>query len=67
MVMEVRMRLKGKDKFEMAKELANANTKGLTVNDFMVMRKKEFLKWWTDYCKFSEADEKVPYGIPVRL
>lgn len=46
-------------RYELAKELISAMTKPLSMNELLMMSKKDFLRLWMDYCKFREADDAM--------
>ena len=52
------MKIKGKQKIEIAKEISAHRSKKhpLSVNAIMRMSKSEFLKLWKEYIEFYEAD-----------
>ena len=55
------MRIKGKQKIEIAKEISAHRSKKhpISVNDIMKMNKSEFLELWKKYITFYEADNML--------
>ena len=55
------MKIKGKHKIEIAKEISAHRSKNypLSVNEIMKMSKSEFLELWNEYLAFYEADDML--------
>lgn len=55
------MKIKGKQKIEIAKEISAHRSKKhpLSVNEIMKMNKSEFLALWQEYEAFYEADDML--------
>lgn len=55
------MKIKGKQKIALAKEMSAHRSKEcpLSVNEIMKMSKSEFLELWREYVAFYEADDML--------